>query len=152
MKVLKYIFNILLMICGVCFVALSGYYIYELSFSIREGEQIFNLIVNALAVLVLNFLMITMWLACIFSNRKMFLNVFIISGTSAVVTIIQFALSITLKSSCNNDNNYVGYQAFCDTFANFSWMAPVIITFVLDVLTAIFSIIRFAFYRKWEWD
>lgn len=75
MHLLKIITNIFIIICAVCFIALSGYYIYQVVISLREGAQIMNVIINALGAVMLNIQSITMLLACLFSKRQLFLNV-----------------------------------------------------------------------------
>ncbi|ELP89610.1 hypothetical protein EIN_526350 [Entamoeba invadens IP1] len=151
MKVVKVVFNIFLILCGVCFVALSGYYIYEISVAVRHGSQILNIVLNALAALMQNLIFINICLACAFSVRKMFLNVFIMSATSFAITILQFVLSLVMRSSCNKEDSK-GYATFCSIFMDFAWIGPVIADFVINLLTSFFSLLRFGFYNSWEWD
>ncbi|KAL7720224.1 MARVEL domain-containing protein [Entamoeba marina] len=147
MKIFKLVAYIILYVFSVVFILLSGYYLYTLTISIREGSQFLSIITSAIAAFMLNFTAICICLACIFSNRKMFLNVFLVCFTSAVFTIVQAILSIVMASTCSNDV-YTGYRLFCDTMTGFVWIAPVIIDLVATVVCSVISLWVFIRYNK----
>ena len=71
---------------------------------------------------------------------------------SIAITIFQFVLNILLRSSCDQEDNYEGYRQFCETFVNFEWLAPVMIEFILDIITAVLTGIRYFAFNYIEFD
>ena len=148
--VLKHISNVILMACGVGFVALGGYYLNLFLVGLHDLEDIMSLLMNALQIVMNNFLMIFLWVACLTKLRSLFLNCAMMCGGSFIVTLANCILSALLKSTC--DAQEIGNQSIiCQMFGNFAWLGPTIVTFVLNGVTMTFAMIRYAFYNAWDW-
>ena len=146
----KIISNIVLMICGVGFVAIGGYYTYQLVGSIRDVDLTI-IITNALALVMNNLLMIFIWLACIFRNRKLFMNSFGICFSSFIVTTVQLIFQVITKNECEADENNK-FSLFCEMFMNYSFVGITVVNYVISIITGVLCLIRFIFHNTWEWD
>ena len=149
--VFKYISSVILMICGVGFVALGGYYLHQMLLLIHDLSDITTLIMDALQVLLNNMLMITLWVACISKLRSFFFNAFVQCFFAFIIVLANCIMSIILKDRCS-DQAPGQTTMVCDMLGNFVWLGPTIASFVLNICVMPFAIIRYAFYDSWDWD
>ena len=149
-RVLKIVSNVVLMLCGVGFVALSGYYLNAFLTGLHDLEDIASLAMNVFQVLLNNLLMIFLWVACLTKLRSLFLNCTMMCFGGFLVTLANCILTAVLKDTCSGQEP--GHETMvCQMLGNFEWLGPTIVTFVLNIVTMVFAVIRYAFYNAWDW-
>ena len=104
MKVMLVITNILIILVGIGFVALSGYYIYEAVLALRSSAPFYNALMAVINPVFGNFLFILLMMTIIFDNRKLFINVVArtLTGRSSSCARCPSSLSSSRASSTSS--------------------------------------------------